>query len=637
MARKRAAEVTSATELRDRVNATMKGKLVTLGDDPHYTIEKIPTGSLVIDRLLLGGFARGRHSVLQGDYQCVSEESLVLMGDLGWRHAGSIETGDVLAAFDEEAPVGRGRQRQLVKAVVRDNTPIQAECFEIETDLGSVTVASDNHRWLCKASDRTLEWRMTDRLREGDEIRWFSWPWSDDAACGEVGKAYLEAAFDGEGSFDSKTLRGTGRFTFYQRPGYMLEKVRGLLDAAGFIVNETLANGQGKYSNHPCYQLAIGGGVVEQMRFARQIAPGRLLLNAGEWWLGKCPSGKGAVSVGRLRLPATAIVVSIKPVGKRWVFPVTNDAHTFIADGLMGHNSAKSLTLYRTMALAQERGETCALIDAENVFNERWFRQLGGDPSQLVLYPDREGDNSKRDANELGNVMRTMIQKGEGIVPADVVGIDSVASLLPSEELEHDLEDGDPRVASLARLMPLLLRMLTTMNDKTAFIWTNQMRDKISRIPGQKSFPGGRSLGFFASTIIEMIDDVKETEERTLAFRGKEVTRKVTAGRWINCTTTKEKTGARPGTTRSFLLDFDTKMPSREREIVDLGIEDGLIDFRGGRYYVKLDDGERGFHGIKKLVTELATDDELSGWLVALIEEKTYDLAQEYPEEAVDA
>jgi RecA/RadA recombinase len=290
---------------------------------------------------------------------------------------------------------------------------------------------------------------------------------------------------------------------------------------------------------------------------------------------------------------------------------------------------AKSLIVYRTLALAQQRGETAALIDTEHTFSGDWFSKIGGNPDNLVLYPDRESSSTSRSANEMGSVLRTMIQTGEGFVPADVVGIDSVASLLPNEEIDHDLEAGDPRVASLARLMPLLLRMLTTMNDQTAFIWTNQWRDKISSIPGLRSTPGGRSLGFFASTMIEMAEGPKETEERETVYGGKQVKRKVTVGRWVNCTVRKEKTGARPEVVKSFLLDFDLKMPSPEREIIDLGLEDGFVQYRANkRYYVEDTSGkELSFHGAGQFVKRLKEDEELRAWLVALIEERTYEMA----------
>lgn len=296
--------------------------------------------------------------------------------------------------------------------------------------------------------------------------------------------------------------------------------------------------------------------------------------------------------------------------------------HALIGDWQVG----KSLVVYMTLALAQQRGETAMLIDAEGVFDAKWFRALGGDPDALVLYPNRDR-TVESNANELGNVLRLSIQRdGADLQPADVIGIDSVASLLPKEEEDHDLEDGDPRVASLARLMPLLLRMLTTKNGDTAFLWTNQWRDKISRIPGLRSSPGGRSLGFFASTIIEMQEGEKETEPRTVVHHGANVQKKVVLGRWVTCTARKEKTGARPEAVRSFMLDYDTHKPNVNREIVDLGMEDGLIERSGDYYTVR---GDKRIHGIKRLVTYLESNEEERDYLIACIQERSAEMGGE--------
>lgn len=279
----------------------------------------------------------------------------------------------------------------------------------------------------------------------------------------------------------------------------------------------------------------------------------------------------------------------------------------------------KSLLMYSTMALAQARGEVCALIDAERVYNPRWFRELGGNPEELIL-------GKPKNANELGNVLRLLIQKTEEIRGVDVVLIDSVASLLPKEEEQHDLDDGDPRVGSLARLMSLLLRQLTMQNEDTAFLWINQWRDKISRIPGLKSTPGGLALGFYASTRMEMVQAEKEIEEVEVIFRGKSVKRKRAVGRWVNCTVRKEKTGARPESSASFLLNFDTRQPDLARELVDLGMEDGLVERKGDYYEIVGYSEAVRCHGIKRMVTKINEDDELREWLGVCVDEVTASL-----------
>lgn len=279
----------------------------------------------------------------------------------------------------------------------------------------------------------------------------------------------------------------------------------------------------------------------------------------------------------------------------------------------------KSLLAYSTMALAQARGEVCALVDAENVFNAKWFRELGGNPGDLIMaHPSN--------ANTLGNILRLMIQGGE-FKGVDIVLIDSVASLLSREEEEYDLEsDADVRTASLARLMSLLLRQVTTANDQTLFIWTNQWRDKISRIPNLQSTPGGRSLGFYASTRLELRQGDKEMENVKTIFRGANVERKRAAGRWVNVTVRKEKTGARPEDAKSFMLDYATRKPDVARELVDLGMEDGLIERHGDHYEVVGYTEKVRRHGIKNMVKKINQDEDLAAWLISLVEEQTYEL-----------
>lgn len=278
----------------------------------------------------------------------------------------------------------------------------------------------------------------------------------------------------------------------------------------------------------------------------------------------------------------------------------------------------KSLVLYSTLARAQQRGEVVALVDAEGVFNARWFRRFGGKPEDLIMA-------KPKNANKLGNVLRVMIDKAE-FHGVDIIGIDSVASLLPREEEEHDLEAGDARVGSLARLMSLLLRQLTMQNGDTVFIWTNQWRDKISRIPGLQSTPGGRSLGFYASTRLEMAQGEKEMEEVDSVFKGARIKRKRAVGRWVTCTVRKEKTGARPEVAKSFMLDYDSRMPLVSQELIDLGMEDGIIERKGDYYEVSGYQSSVRCHGFKRMRKRIEEDDDLRGWLIACVEEQTAEL-----------
>lgn len=279
-------------------------------------------------------------------------------------------------------------------------------------------------------------------------------------------------------------------------------------------------------------------------------------------------------------------------------------------------SAGKSVIIYNTLARAQERGEVCAIIDAERVFNDEWFRSLGGDPESLLAFRPKT-------AESLASVLQLFVQKAEAVRAVDVVGVDSVATLLPREELEHDIEDGDDRVASLARLMSRLMRRVTSQNDDTTFLWANQWRDKISRIPGLKSTPGGLALGFYASTRIELLTMEKETEDRDMVRKGAKAKRKVVVGQWVKAKATKDKTKI-PQQEVSFMFDLERKCIDVAREIIDLGMTDGVLLRQGDNYLVPSHDVK--CHGIKRMVKKIVDDDELRDFLVTCIEERTVEL-----------
>lgn len=278
--------------------------------------------------------------------------------------------------------------------------------------------------------------------------------------------------------------------------------------------------------------------------------------------------------------------------------------------------AGKSLIGYMTLVLAQKRGEVCAIVDAESIFDSAWFTALGGSVEDLLMFEPKT-------ANALGNVLRLFIQRDAEVQGVDVVLIDSVASLMTMEEAEYDLEsDKDVRTASLARLMSLLLRQVTSANETTLFIWTNQWRDKIARIPGLKSTPGGLAMGFYASTRLELTKAEKETEPHKIAKGGGYVEKKRVVGQWVQVIVKKEKTGARPEGMAYVMLNYETGQWDEIRELIDLGMQDEIIT-RAGDYFTVMDGSDKRVHGIKRLRKTIEDDPELCEWLWYWINDKT--------------
>jgi hypothetical protein len=108
------------------------------------------------------------------------------------------------------------------------------------------------------------------------------------------------------------------------------------------------------------------------------------------------------------------------------------------------------------------------------------------------------------------------------------------------------------------------------------------------------------------------------------------VERKIKSGQWVNIALKKDKTGARPETARPLMLDYRIKQFSRAREIIDIGMEDGLIE-RQGDYFSFHDDIAQEFntkkiHGVTRLVKLLEADEPLADFLSSCIEERTSEM-----------
>jgi recombination protein RecA len=284
---------------------------------------------------------------------------------------------------------------------------------------------------------------------------------------------------------------------------------------------------------------------------------------------------------------------------------------------LFGDESAcKSYIAYRTMALSQARGTLCALIDPEHSFDSVRFTQLGGRPEELMLQqPDKAED-------AVGAMMLLAKLVRDENVPLEVITIDSVASLVPREEMEKDPRE-EARIAGQARMMSRALRLITTMNRKTIFIWTNQERTNVGISFGNpRVTSGGKALRFYASSRIELRKGTAIKAKRKVAKAGKLVESDKLVSRWISARAEKDKT-TRPYREGSFIFDGDSGRIDVGSEIIQLGLEDGIIEQRASKYsYTTLDDSE--ITGtFKTFRNAILSDQEVQDELIAQIQDTT--------------
>jgi len=217
----------------------------------------------------------------------------------------------------------------------------------------------------------------------------------------------------------------------------------------------------------------------------------------------------------------------------------------------------KTTLALHVIAEAQKKGGMAAFIDAEHALDAVYARKLGVDVDNLLVSQPNSGD-------EALEIAQTLIQSSA----VDVVVVDSVAALVPRQELEGDM--GDPQMGLQARLMSQALRKLKALVNKsqTCLIFINQLRMKIGVMFGNpETTPGGRALRFYA--------DVRVDIRRVAAIKdGDRV-----IGNHTRAKVVKNKLAA-PFRQTEFDLIYGEGI-SRETDLLDLGVLHGLLEKSG--------------------------------------------------------
>ena len=168
-------------------------------------------------------------------------------------------------------------------------------------------------------------------------------------------------------------------------------------------------------------------------------------------------------------------------------------------------SSGKTTVTLHMIAEVQKRGGIAGFIDAEHALDPVYAKKIGVDIDELYISQPDSGDQALE-------IAETIVRSGA----VDIIVIDSVAALVPKQEIEGDM--GDSHVGLQARLMSQALRKLTPVISKSncVVIFINQLREKVGVMFGNpETTTGGRALKFYASVRMDVrrIETLKQSGE----------------------------------------------------------------------------------------------------------------------------
>ena len=241
-------------------------------------------------------------------------------------------------------------------------------------------------------------------------------------------------------------------------------------------------------------------------------------------------------------------------------------------------SSGKTTFALQAIASVQKTGGRAAFIDAEHALV--YAEKLGVNINVLLL--------SQPDTGEQALEICDALVKSEAI---SIIVIDSVAALVPQAEIDGEM--GDSHVGLQARLMSQALRKLsgTISKTNTIAIFINQLREKVGVMFGNpETTTGGRALKFYSTIRL----DVRRNEQLKMGdgVVGNKTTIKVV----------KNKV-APPFKTATVDIMYGEGV-SREGDVIDLGVEAGIIEKTGAWYSYEGEKLGQGKENVKLLLKE---------------------------------
>jgi len=277
-------------------------------------------------------------------------------------------------------------------------------------------------------------------------------------------------------------------------------------------------------------------------------------------------------------------------------------------------SSGKTTLTLQVIAEAQKLGGTAAFVDAEHALDPGYAGKLGVNVDELLV--------SQPDTGEQALEITDMLVRSGAV---DIVVIDSVAALTPKAEIEGEM--GDSHMGLQARLMSQALRKLTgnIKRSNTMVVFINQIRMKIGVMFGSpETTTGGNALKFYSSVRLDIrrIGAIKKGDE--------------VIGNQTRVKVVKNKVSP-PFKQAEFEILYGEGI-SRMGEVIDLGVQHGIVD-KAGSWYSYGDDrigqGKENVREFLKTNPEITAEIEMK--IRATLLPDTVDAPAPVAEDADDA
>ena len=271
--------------------------------------------------------------------------------------------------------------------------------------------------------------------------------------------------------------------------------------------------------------------------------------------------GKGSVMrLGDSRVVEDIEVVSTGSIGLDVALGIGGLPKGRVVEIYGPESSGKTTLTLQVIAEAQKLGGTAAFVDAEHALDPSYAEKLGVNVDELLV--------SQPDTGEQALEITDMLVRSGAV---DIIVVDSVAALTPKAEIEGEM--GDSHMGLQARLMSQALRKLTgnIKRSNTMVIFINQIRMKIGVMFGSpETTTGGNALKFYSSVRLDIrrIGAIKKGDE--------------VIGNQTRVKVVKNKVSP-PFKQAEFEILYGQGI-SREGEIIDLGVQHGIVDKAGSWY-----------------------------------------------------